>query len=109
VDVLSSHLALIFMPPLDPVWVGLRLIPLVVVTPSNELVGWLTESGLVVCCGRLSRIVHGWVSHMFGLSSGSFDLWICTSSIELEYHSNGHVLSIGQVMVWTSHIGYDAW
>jgi hypothetical protein len=28
----------------------------------------------------------------------------CTSSAELETHSNGYVLSIGQVMVWTSHI-----
>jgi hypothetical protein len=41
---------------------------------------------------------------MFKLSSGSFNLWMCTSSVELETHSNGHVLSIGQVMVWTSHI-----
>jgi hypothetical protein len=46
---------------------------------------------------------------MFRMSSDSFDLWICTTSIELESHSNGHALSIGQVMVWTSHIGYDAW
>jgi hypothetical protein len=41
---------------------------------------------------------------MFGLSFGSFDLWMCISSAELETHSNGHVLGIGQVMVWTSHI-----
>jgi hypothetical protein len=41
---------------------------------------------------------------MFGLSLGSSDLWICTSSAELEIHSNGHVLGIGQVMVWTSHV-----
>jgi hypothetical protein len=41
---------------------------------------------------------------MFGLSLGSFDLWMCTSSIELETHSNGHVIGIGQVMVWASHV-----
>jgi hypothetical protein len=44
------------------------------------------------------------VSPTFRLSSGSFDLWMCTSSAELETHSNGHVLGIGQVMVWASHI-----
>jgi hypothetical protein len=49
-------------------------------------------------------MVHGWVSPMFGLLQGSSDLWMSTSSIELETHSNGHVLSIEQVMVWTSHI-----
>jgi hypothetical protein len=41
---------------------------------------------------------------MFGLSLGSFDLWMCTSSAEIETHLNGHVLGIGQVMVWTSHV-----
>jgi hypothetical protein len=41
---------------------------------------------------------------MFGLSSGSFNLWMCTSSAELETHSNNRVLGIGQVMVWTSHV-----
>jgi hypothetical protein len=35
---------------------------------------------------------------------GSFDLWMCTSSAELETHSNGRVLGIGQVTVWTSHV-----
>jgi hypothetical protein len=29
---------------------------------------------------------------------------MCTSSAELETHSNGRVLDIGQVMVWTSHV-----
>jgi hypothetical protein len=29
---------------------------------------------------------------------------MCTSSAELETHSNGRVLGIGQVMVWTSHV-----
>jgi hypothetical protein len=38
------------------------------------------------------------------------DLWIkCTSSAELEIHSNGCVLGIGQVMVWSSHVEYGAW
>jgi hypothetical protein len=49
-------------------------------------------------------VVHRWVSPMFELSSGSFDLWMCTSSAELETHSNGCVLGIGQVTVWTSHV-----
>jgi hypothetical protein len=41
--------------------------------------------------------------------SGS-DLWVkCTSSAELEIHSNGRVLGIGQVPVWSSHIEYGAW
>jgi hypothetical protein len=35
VDVLSYHLAFTFVPPLDPVWVGLRLIPLAILAPSN--------------------------------------------------------------------------
>jgi hypothetical protein len=30
---------------------------------------------------------------------GSFDLWMCTSSAELETYSNGHVLGIEQVVV----------
>jgi hypothetical protein len=41
---------------------------------------------------------------MFELSSDSFDLWMCTSSAELETHSNDRVLGIGHVMVLTSHI-----
>jgi hypothetical protein len=41
---------------------------------------------------------------MFGLLLGSSNLWMCTSSVELETHLNGHVIGIGQVMVWTSHI-----
>jgi hypothetical protein len=32
---------------------------------------------------------------MFGLTLGIFDLWMCTSSAELETHSNGCVLGIG--------------
>jgi hypothetical protein len=44
------------------------------------------------------------VSPMFGLSLGSSDLWMCTSSAESETHSNGRVLGIGQAMVCTSHI-----
>jgi hypothetical protein len=54
--------------------------------------------------GWLARVVHGWVSPMFGLSLGSFNLWMCTSSAELETHSNGRVLGIGQATVWTSHV-----
>jgi hypothetical protein len=44
---------------------------------------------------------------MFKLSLGSFDFWICTSSAELETHLNGHVLGIGQIMVWTSHVDFE--
>jgi hypothetical protein len=50
VDVLSSHLALFFMPSLDPVWAGLRLIPLAILAPSNGM-SWLVDqewSGLLV-------------------------------------------------------------
>jgi hypothetical protein len=43
VDVLSSHLALFFfMPSLDPVWAGLRLIPLTILAPSNGM-SWLVD------------------------------------------------------------------
>jgi hypothetical protein len=75
VDVLSSHLALLFVPSLDPVWAGLRLIPLAILAPSNRM-SWLVDrewSGLIGC-GRLARVVHGWVSPMIGLSSSNFDL-----------------------------------
>jgi hypothetical protein len=41
---------------------------------------------------------------MFGLSSGSSNLWMCTSSVELKTYSNGRVLGIGHVAVWTSHV-----
>jgi hypothetical protein len=34
----------------------------------------------------------------------SFNLWMCTSSVELETHLNDRVLGIGLVMVWTSHV-----
>jgi hypothetical protein len=50
-------------------------------------------------CGRLAGLVHGWVSPMFVLSLGNFDLWMCTSFTELETHSNGRVLDIGQVIL----------
>jgi hypothetical protein len=41
--------------------------------------------------------------------SGS-DLWVnCTSSSELEIHSNDRVLSKGQVRVCSSHVEYGAW
>jgi hypothetical protein len=54
--------------------------------------------------GQLARVDHGCVSPMFGLSLGSFNLWMCTSSAELETHSNDRVLGIGHVMVWISHV-----
>jgi hypothetical protein len=60
-----------------------------------------------VGCGRLAWVVHGWVSPMFRLSLGSFNLWMCSCSVELETHSNGHVLGIWQVMVWTSHVDFE--
>jgi hypothetical protein len=105
VDVLSSHLTLLFVPLLDHVSAGLRLIPLAILAPSNGM-SWLFDrewSGLIGC-GRLAKLVHGWVSPMTGLSSGSFDLWMCTSSAELETHLNDRVLGIGQVTMWTSHV-----
>jgi hypothetical protein len=57
-----------------------------------------------VGCGWLAGMVHGWVSPMFRLSQGSSNLWMSTSSIELETHSNGRVLGMGRVVVWASHI-----
>jgi hypothetical protein len=106
VDMLSSHLALLFMPPLDPVWAGLRLIPLAILAPSNGMscMVWRPRVVWFVGCGRLAGLVHGWVSPIFGLSLGSSDLWMCTSSAEFKTHSNGRVLSIRKVMVWTSHV-----
>jgi hypothetical protein len=84
------------VPPLDPVWAGLRLIPLAILAPSNG-VSWLVdrEWSSVIGCGWLGRVVHGWVSPMFGLSLGISDLWMCTSSTELEIHLN---------VVWISHV-----
>jgi hypothetical protein len=39
--------------------------------------------------------------------SGS-DLWVkCTGSTELEIHSNGRVLDIRQVTVWSLHVEYE--
>jgi hypothetical protein len=68
---------------------------------------WRTRVVWFVGCGWLAGLVHGWVSPMFGLSLGSSDLWMCTSSAELETHSNSRVLGIGQVMVWTSHVDFE--
>jgi hypothetical protein len=94
VDVLSSHLALLFVPSLNPVWVVLRLIPLAILAPSNVM-SWLVDREWydLIDCGWLAKVDHGWVSPMFELLLGSFDLWMCTSSAELEIHSNGRVLS----------------
>jgi hypothetical protein len=109
VDVMSSHLDFTFCAPIDLVWEGLRLIPLAILAMSNRMSQLVWRSRVVwfVCCGRLVGLVHGWVSPMFRLSLGSFDLWMCTSSAELETHSNGRVLGIGQVMVWTSHVDVE--
>jgi hypothetical protein len=38
--VLSSHLTFTFVPPLDPIWAGLRLIPLAILASSNGM-SWL--------------------------------------------------------------------
>jgi hypothetical protein len=110
--VLSSHLALLFMPSLNPIWTGLRLIPLAILAPSNvmssNVMSWLVDREWcdLIDCGWLAKVDHDWVSPMFELLLGSFDLWMCTSSAELETHSNGRVLSTGQVMAWTSHVDY---
>jgi hypothetical protein len=38
------------------------------------------------------------------------DLWVkCTSSVELEIHSNDCVLGIGQLTVLSSHVEFGAW
>jgi hypothetical protein len=48
------------------------------------------------------------VTYVQAMLSG-FDLWVkCTSSTELEIHSNGRVLGIGHVTVWSSHVEYVA-
>jgi hypothetical protein len=49
------------------------------------------------------------VAYVWAMLSG-FDLWVkCTSTVVLEIHLDGRVLSIGQVMVWSSHVEYVAW
>jgi hypothetical protein len=75
VDVLSYHLALLFVPSLDPVWAGLRLIPLPILALSNGI-SWLVdrEWSNLIDYGWLARVDHGWVSPMFELSLGSFNL-----------------------------------
>jgi hypothetical protein len=53
VDVLSSYLTLLFLQSLDPVWAGLRLIPLAILASSNGM-SWLFDqewSGLLVVGG----------------------------------------------------------
>jgi hypothetical protein len=40
--VLSSHLGLLFVPSLDLVWAGIRLISLAILTPSNRM-SWLVD------------------------------------------------------------------
>jgi hypothetical protein len=48
------------------------------------------------------------VAYIRAVLNGS-DLWVkCTSSTELEIYSNGCVLGIRHVMVWSSHVEYDA-
>jgi hypothetical protein len=51
-------------------------------------------AGCHICSGRLGRLRY---------------LWMCTSSAELETHSNGRVLGIGHVTVWTSHAYSVVW
>jgi hypothetical protein len=47
------------------------------------------------------------VAYVRAVLSGS-DLWVkCTSSAELEIHSNGRILGIGQVR--SSHVEFGAW
>jgi hypothetical protein len=49
------------------------------------------------------------VTYVRAVLSGS-DLWVkCTSSAELEIHSNGRVLGTGYVTVWSSYVEYFAW
>jgi hypothetical protein len=49
------------------------------------------------------------VAYVQAVLSGS-DFWVkCTSSAELEIHSNGRDLGIGHVTVWSSHVEYGAW
>jgi hypothetical protein len=49
------------------------------------------------------------VSYVWVVLSG-FDLWVkCTSSVELEIHSDDCVLSIGHVTMWSSHVEYVVW
>jgi hypothetical protein len=49
------------------------------------------------------------VTYVQAMLSAS-DLWgKRTGSIELEIYSDGHVLGIGQVTVWSSHVEYVAW
>jgi hypothetical protein len=49
------------------------------------------------------------VAHVRAMLSGS-DLWVkCTSSVEFKIHSNGCVLGIGHVTVWSSLVEYVAW
>jgi hypothetical protein len=49
------------------------------------------------------------VAYIRAVLSGSHLLVKCTCSVELEVHSNGCVLGIGQVMMWSSHVEYEAW
>jgi hypothetical protein len=92
-------------------WVGHRLIPLVILVPSKWM-RWLIWRPRVV-------LFDGWwavsrdrpwlgVAYVQAVLSGS-NLWgKCTSSAELEIHSNGRVLRIGQVTMWSSHVEYGA-
>jgi hypothetical protein len=67
---------LLFVPPLDPIWAGFRLIPLAILALSNRMswLVWRVRMVWFVGGGRLVGVVHDWVSPMFGLSLGSFDL-----------------------------------
>jgi hypothetical protein len=74
------------------------------------MVGLEIESGLIWWLGAVSQD-RSWlgVAYVRAVLSGS-DLWgKCTTSAELEIHSNGRVLGIGQVTVWSSHVEYGTW
>jgi hypothetical protein len=76
----------------------------------DEMVGSETESGLVCGWWAVSRD-SPWlgVTYVRAVLSDS-GLWVkCTNSAELEIHSNGRVLSIGQFTMWSSHVEYVAW
>jgi hypothetical protein len=105
VDVLSSHLPLLFCAVTRPCMGRAYVNPTAYSSAVqwDELVGW-SRVIWFVGYGRLAVVVHGWVSPKIGLSSSSFNLWMCTSSAELETYSNGCVLSIGQDTVWTSYV-----
>jgi hypothetical protein len=49
------------------------------------------------------------VAYVWAMLSDSDLSGKCIGSVELEIHSDGRVLGIGHVTVWSSHIEYGAW